>query len=495
MREPEIMSRPVTPPKTITMMEDHDRAYQSWKGLAVRGRILVHVDAHIDFGWIPEMDLDEIGSDGKDLSKAPEVNTLLNPFLKSRKKMVNIGNYICPAIREGMVKKFYWVVPDQSWKSAQGLRYIIKQLKQILRINGCGNGKLVRYADHLSCRILGTEVIVCCLGALEAIEEPVLLDIDVDFMLTEHIWDDLNPERWPWIFPEELFEKISLKINDIDILTIAYSVEGGFTPLKFKYLGDELRLLFEGGLPAERGSAGHYKRKALLFEKENKLKEAVDAYERALSMDDSDASVYFNLAILYLGGVSKDAEKAGHFYNEAVNRDRSYATAYNNYGILYLRRNRLRKAQAEYKKFLGLSKDNCAVLNGLGHISLAQRRYVKAQEFFDQCLFARKDYPEARLGKGIVSFKQGRLKDAEELLVELKKDIPDEAEVYWWLGCIAQKRGEVPSAIENYKHAVMRGGEGPLVHLRLARHYLSRSFYYRAFEELKRSFQVLRILS
>ena len=476
-------------------MEDHDKAYFAWKERGVCDKILVHVDAHIDFGWIPEMDLEEIGARGIDLSKPAKDRPLLNPFLKSRRKMVNIGNYICPAIREGMVKKFYWVVPQQSWQSAQGQRHIIKQLQQILKIKRYAGGKLSRYADHLSCRILGREVIVCSLGNLQRIEEPVLLDIDVDFMLTQHIWDDLNPERRPWIFPEELFEKLVSKINDIDVLTIAYSVEGGFTPLRFKYLGDELRLFFAGGLSADRRKMMDCKRKALRFEIEKKRQDTIAAYEEAVSCDESDASLYFNLSLLYLDGTSAGAEKAGHFYHQAIRRDKSYATVYNNYGILYLRYNRLRKAEAEYKKFLDLDKDNSAVLNGLGYISLAKRRYAKAEKFFDQCLAVNKNYLEARLGKGIVSFRQGRFKEAEALFVDLKKDHSDEVEVYWWLGCIAQKRGEASSAIENYKHAVMRGGEGPLVHLRLARLYLAKGFYFRALEELKRLFKVLRIFS
>ncbi len=489
------MNQPVMRPKAITMMEDHDKAYHAWQERDIRDRILVHVDAHIDFGWIPEIDLDEIGSGGLDLSKSSKENPLLNPFLKPRRKMVNIGNYICPAIREGMVKKFYWVVPDTSFRSARGLRYIIKQLKQILKIKKYAGGKLLRYADHLSCRILGRELIVCSLENLERIEEPVLLDIDVDFMLTQYIWDDLNPKRWPWIFPEELFEKLVSKINAIDVLSIAYSVEGGFTPLKFKYLGDELRLLFEDGLSVDSRQMMLYKRKALFFEKEKNREDAVAVYKQALILDNSDASVYFNLFLLYLDGVSADLEKARYFYNQAIRRDRSYSTVYNNYGIMYLRFNRLKKAETEYKKFLRVNEFDAAVLNGLGHICLAQRRYTTAQEFFGQCLAARKDYPEARLGKGIVSYKQGRLKEAEELFVDFKKDYSDEAEAYWWLGCIAQKRGQVFLAIENYKHTVLRGGEGPLVHLRLARLYLTKSFYYRALEELKRSFRVLRILS
>ncbi len=478
-------------PKTIVMMEDHDKAYCAWKDHHVRGRALVHIDAHIDFGWIPEMDLDEIGFDDRSLKSLSDERLLLNPFLKPRAKMVNIGNYICPAIREGMVNKFYWVVPDESWQSGRGKRHIIKQLKQLLRMKRYAGGKIQQYKDHLRCRILDTDIIVCGLEDLRRIEEPVLLDIDVDFMLTKHIWDDLNPQRFPWIFPEELYERITSRISAIDVLTIAYSVEGGFTPLKFKYLGNELQSLFEG----DKLKTMEFKRKAFFREREKNFAAASAEYEEALKIDDTDASIYYNLALLHLDSSSVALEKAVASYNAAVARDITYATSYNNYGILYLRYNRLKRAEIEYGKFLRINGNNPSVLNGLGFIALAQRNYAKAGDLFERCLAFDKNYPEARLGRAIVDFKKNKFSDARERFAEYKKYNPDDPEVFWWLGRIAQKKGEVSAAIDNYKEAVILGGEGPLVHFLLSGLYIKKSLYLRAFEELKRSFFLLRIFS
>ncbi len=489
------MSRFVAPPKSIAMMEDHDKAYHVWSQQAIRDRTLVHVDAHIDFGWIPEMDLDEIASDGKLTGDSFSEGLLLNPFIKSRKKMINIGNYIWPAMRDGIVKKFYWVVPDPSWRSARGSKHIIKQLKQALRIKKYAGGKLEVHKDYIRCRVFDREVIVCSLEKLERLEDPVLLDIDVDFMLTRSIWDDLNPRRVPWIFPEELYEKLILKTSDVEILTIAYSVEGGFTPLRFKYLGDELRSLFEEKSSLSMRNVIHYKRLALACEKERKRAEACAAYEEALKIDSTDASLYYNLFLLHLDDGPGHAGKAEHFYNEALRRDKTYATNYNNYGILYLRYNKPKDAAVEYKKFLDIDRDSKSVLSGLGYIALTAGRFSQAEEFFDRCLALDKSHPEARTGKGVVSFKTLRLREAGEFFFELKKDLPDDPEVCWWLGRIAQKKGEMSSAIDNYKDAVMRGGEGPLVHMVLAFLYLNKGLYYRALEELKRFLQVLMVSS
>jgi tetratricopeptide (TPR) repeat protein len=317
------------------------------------------------------------------------------------------------------------------------------------------------------------------------------LDIDVDFLLTRFMWDDLDPGRVPWIFPEDLHARLASKLGEIDVLTIAYSVEGGFTPLKFKYFGDELRCLFGG----EALVTTRYKRAALMCEQQGKYADAAAAYEQTLQADDRDASGYYNLALLHMNGLFDRDGKAVYYYNEAVRRDRTYSTRYNNYGIIYLQRNKPKKAEAEFQKILRLDADNTAALNGLGYVSLTQRRYDKAGAFFDRCLAIDAKYPEARIGKAIVCVKKGLLAEAETLFFGLTQDHPEEAEAYWWLGRIAQKRRDVSLAINCYKDAVMRGGEGPVVHLILARLYIQKRFYFRAFEELKRSFDALRALS
>ncbi len=48
------------PIEQIVMMENHDDAYHAWKKAGFRDRIVIHVDAHIDFGWFPEKDPEEL---------------------------------------------------------------------------------------------------------------------------------------------------------------------------------------------------------------------------------------------------------------------------------------------------------------------------------------------------------------------------------------------------------------------------------------------------
>src|SRR5260370_17855583 len=96
--------------------------------------------------------------------------------------------------------------------------------------------------------INNTKVTACALSNLPDIREPVLLDIDTDFLLTEPVesaraGDDLW-KQLPWIWPDELVAKLKEKGVRTDFVTIAYSVEGGFQPLTYSSLADTLALRF-----------------------------------------------------------------------------------------------------------------------------------------------------------------------------------------------------------------------------------------------------------
>lgn len=479
-------------PEKITMMEDHDEALRAWKARGVRSGTLVHVDAHIDFGWIPEMDFDEIGSAGIDPRRPDGEGPLLNPFISSRKKMVNIGNYICPALRDGLVDKFYWVVPDESWRSARGKRHIVKYLRRLLSIKQYASGRIEYYPRHMRACIFGKEVIVCSLDGLKRIDAPALLDIDVDFMVTKHIWNDLDPARAPWISSGELYERLGRKIGDIEALTISYSVEGGFTPLRFKYLGDELRMLYAGtALPGKR-EVMKLKKDALLMWNKGRYKEAAAIYDTALGIDGQDASLCFNLSLCYQSGPAADTKKAADFYREAVSLDKTYSTRFNNHGILLLQRGEFRKAGESFERVLQFDGMKAAALCGLGHAALGRKKYGEALALFKECLGVDAGYFGARFGAAIANFKSGRLEEARALFLGLNKNTPEDPEISWWLGRIAEKDGEYPAAIDHYKRSVMLGREEAAAHLRLSRLYVKTGLYFRVFEELGRAVKLMR---
>src|SRR5262245_29206760 len=84
-------------------MENHDTALHVWREASVRRCVLIHIDAHHDMWWTSE--------------GAP----------------VTIANFICPALKEDLVREIFWVVPDTAWESARTRRPVLRHLRAIVK--------------------------------------------------------------------------------------------------------------------------------------------------------------------------------------------------------------------------------------------------------------------------------------------------------------------------------------------------------------------------
>ena len=90
-----------------------------------------------------------------------------NPKERSR---INIANFVYAALEEELVRELIWVVPDQTWARPAGRRDIVRALKT------------------------------------------------------------LDQGSAPWCWPSELLMQLQARGIHTDLTTIAYSVEGGYSP-------------------------------------------------------------------------------------------------------------------------------------------------------------------------------------------------------------------------------------------------------------------------
>src|SRR4051794_19886084 len=93
----------IEPAGHVSLMENHDQAFYIWRDAGVKQRVLVHVDAHHDMWWMGE------GA------------------------ILSIANFICPALKEDLVREVIWVVPDGAFESAQARKPILRHLNRVLR--------------------------------------------------------------------------------------------------------------------------------------------------------------------------------------------------------------------------------------------------------------------------------------------------------------------------------------------------------------------------
>lgn len=235
------------PIERIVLMENHNLAFSVWQKERTKNRILIHIDAHLDFGWIPDKKLyrillsNSLGEENPPSGRKP----LWHLEEEEIKKIVDTGNYLYPTLKDGVISELYWVVPDKIWDIPEERAIIKKIFQQILAKHPQEKAaKILSGEKSIVTTICGRKFTACKLPNLPTINESALLDIDVDFFIVNSLLNEIAgiavENKKPWMRPSELITTLKNKRIRTDCVTISYSVAEGFTPLKYKYLGDQL---------------------------------------------------------------------------------------------------------------------------------------------------------------------------------------------------------------------------------------------------------------
>ena len=342
----------------IFKFENHDEAYYVWRDRCLSERILLHIDAHHDmFGAWPDENLS-----------------------------VMISNFILPALHENLVREVVWVVSDETWAARTGRNDIRRAIKA-LRRNGIAGSKVHEGRTNISTTVLGRPLTVCTIRQLPAFYEPVLLDVDVDYLVIPNIGYrgvDMY-SRLPWLWPHELVACLAEKAVQTDLVTIAYSVQGGYTPLQWKYLGDELAVrLHQGREDSEILRGLDNMRLAACAARRGDFSAAAKAYLEAKTLLPQSAAPDFHLAHLYAAIGLPEIGRA--HYREAMTLDDSYRTAYNSTGLAYYVNGRWQASRAAHERTLILDEDDPYAHLGLGLLSLRAQSWRQAEGHFSRTL-------------------------------------------------------------------------------------------------------------
>jgi len=240
----------------------HDEAFFEWRDAGLRAATLVHVDAHHD----------------------------MEPASPSG--AIDIGNYVRAAIRDGMVARMFWIVPDPMWFNS---------------------GERTRLLDGAQKAAPAIDVQVLALDDLPPLDQPVILDIDLDYLFTAKF--DLDPAigvlRDPWVWPDALVDELADRCPNRVVTTIATSVTGAFTPLGWKALAGDLAARMDGTtVDMEAARAGRDLRQAERDMAVGRLDIARAAFRRAIATDPEYRHPFRTLGHHRLiNGRAEDAEK------------------------------------------------------------------------------------------------------------------------------------------------------------------------------------------
>ena len=373
----------VDPISRVYTIANNDEAYDIWRAAQVANPILIHIDAHPDLEWIED-----------------------EPF-------INIANFICPAIQEGLVGEVYWIVPDPSWNHARSRRELIQYLRELQARYPGPHPRMRVQEEETTFGILDTLVHVRPLQHFPSLDTPVFLDIDTDFLVIAQIpdADDIPPLSRPWCWPENLIRRMREHQLRAELVTIAYSVEGGYTSLRWKYLGDELAdRLRHPQDDQTRTLRWTLQRQGVIALVEGRLQEASQAFQTALAREPETASLLFGLAELAAKqGLPEDART---LYQRALMCDPSYCTTKNRLALCYLQSGQLEDAEEESQQMLTLNPQDFLATYILGQLALRRRQWNRALALTQQLVTLQPDFINGYQLVGEVLERLGRLEEA-----------------------------------------------------------------------------------
>lgn len=217
-------------------MEDHSQAYFAWKRAGIRDAWCWHVDAHLDIG---RDGLDPAALDRLQPALEPLPDLTGNPYVPWGG--LNCGNYLYPAIRHGLVGRLTWVIPPDL-PQGKLLAWARTHLNGWLDLSVEESAGLRDAGGFIEGTLLGIPFQVGTAAALPIPQEPVLLDIDLDYYLNQQgeVWS-----QPPGPLPKSLFT------------TVAYSVLGGYTPTAERRLAAPWSDNWSGYQATELDEAAH----------------------------------------------------------------------------------------------------------------------------------------------------------------------------------------------------------------------------------------------
>src|SRR3989441_894081 len=485
---------------TICMVEDHDVAYHAWKKAGFENRILLHFDAHIDFAWIaptPET-----------LLEKPSLSEMLStlhrtPFWrlseKTEEERTHLGNYIHQAIRANIVREFIWVYPEDPDQAEQAravrstlesLAAVAPQLFQLFRPTdtGCFEG-----------RIYGKRFLAIPYSAfsMQAFEEAVLLDIDLDFFIIRSLYSRHSPYadlRTPsfWLSPAEFVARLHASGLRYEFVTLAYSVEEGYTPLRLKFLGMELAQRLLRSLSEEEECRFEALRDLSRPSTRSDPESAVRRLEDLIEVHPNDAALRFHLAVLLLE--QNDIPRAAAQYRKAIEDDPTYRTRYNHAGPALLELGLRRAARASFERMKQLDPHNPHYRLFELEMLIAERDWAQAILLGKELLKDGVDHPAVRTGLAESCLHLRRYQEAWEALEPEPRVSASttrfEIRYLWFKARVAETLNRCVDALACYHKLIRHGEHSPGLHRALARLYLRKRNFFKARRHLAKAIRL-----
>ncbi|MDH3591848.1 MAG: tetratricopeptide repeat protein, partial [Planctomycetota bacterium] len=368
-----------------------------------------------------------------------------------------IYNFIYPAIRMGMVREYYWVVPDGTFPNAgEVLRFVRETIASKLQGVALEELETLTWTDSMvRGTLFGVPVRILELSSLPSIDEPVLLDLDMDYFTTVSARTAEVTER-PRVAVESVLGALRERGLETDLVTICHSTVGGYFPVYERWLGgyvhrwlsDPSRGPAEEAIAAERRQAGLEMQSA-------DFESAERRFARLVEVMPDEASFWLGLADARRRiGRPLDATRA---FERALELDpllihtplfdadrawlsRRYADALRLYEA-YLKT----QADSPYRGYASRRRGDCLARLGRTREAIMQYREVVGSA---------PRHGDSRLELGILLRDSGDAEGALRQLHAARAILPERSVYALALGTTQLMRGDLPGGVTNLEAAI-----------------------------------------
>lgn len=166
----------------------------------------------------------------------------------------------------------------------------------------------------------------------------------------------------------------------------------------------------------------------------------------------TDSNVLFDQGNKYYR--EREFEKAIKTYKEAIEVNPDDKEIYFNLGLVYFKVNRLNESIVAYKNAIKIKPDDEHIHNNLGMAYMKLERFDEAIISFQEAIRLRSDYGDAHYDLGLVYAQKGNTNEAIVSFEEAIKSNPNDKGAYFNLGLAYRKLELLDKAISAYKKAI-----------------------------------------
>jgi len=201
------------------------------------------------------------------------------------------------------------------------------------------------------------------------------------------------------------------------------------------------------------------------------IPQAIDAFERAISLAPADARPYLNLALLY--AETNQLDKSIALYQTGLALDNRNSMAYYNYGKLLMLRNRAAEASEALKRSVAINPQNMAARSALVEALLRANQRDEARSQVRSLLESDTTPIPAMVSLGSIFIRAGELGEAQTVLNRALSRNPNLAPAYVALSKLYIALRDYTKAIDSARQAVTLAPTSLEAHLALAEAWIS----------------------